>query len=55
MKDMSPFQCGQEDALFNRKIKPRKIEEGKEIRVTDKELIEQYINGFIDSKEFYGS
>lgn len=55
MENKTAFQCGQEDALFNRRIKPRKVEEGKEIRVTDKELIEQYINGFIDSKEFYGS
>lgn len=54
MKDMTPFQCGQEDSFFNRELNPRMIEDGVIHTLSEVELIKQYINGYIDTEEFYG-
>ena len=52
-KNKTPFQCGQEDSFFNRDLNPRMIEDGVEFLLKEKEMILQYVNGFIDSEEFY--
>jgi len=53
MKDMTPFQCGQEDSFFNCELNPRMLEDGVIHTLSEVELIKQYIKGYIDSEEFY--
>lgn len=53
IKDMTPFQCGQEDSFFNRKLNPRMVEDGVIHTLSEVELIQEYINGYIDTEEFY--
>ena len=53
MKDMTPFQCGQEDSFFNRKLNPRMVEDGVIHTLAEVELIKEYIEGYIDTEEFY--
>ena len=52
-KNKTAFQCGQEDSFFNRDMRPRMVEDGVEFLLKEKEMILQYVNGFIDSEEFY--
>jgi len=53
IKDMTPFQCGQEDSFFNRKLNPRMVKDGAIQTLSEVELIQEYINGYIDTEEFY--
>ena len=53
IKDMTPFQCGQEDSFFNRELNPRMVEDGVIHTLSEVELIQEYINGYIDTEEFY--
>jgi len=53
-KDQTPFQCGQTDALFNKPLNPHLIQDGTRYEVSTVEQIKQYIDGYNDSKQFYG-
>jgi len=53
-KDQTPFQCGQTDALFNKPLSPHLIQDGTRYEVSTVEQIKQYIDGYNDSKQFYG-
>lgn len=54
MKDQTPFQCGQDDAFWNREMNPRMIEDGIEHKLTSIDMISDYLKGFADSNKFYG-
>lgn len=51
--DMSPFECGQEDSLFNRVSNPRLLKDGVEQALTTPSLIQEYFNGMKDAEAFY--
>ena len=51
--DMSPFECGQEDSLFNRVSNPRLLKDGVEQVVKTPSEIQQYFNGMKDAEAFY--
>ena len=51
--DMSPFECGKEDSLFNRVANPRLLKDGVEQALTTPLLIQQYLNGMKDAEAFY--
>ena len=51
--DMTPFECGQEDAFYNKDSNPRLIKDGKECKLTLPSEIQQYFNGMKDAEEFY--
>ena len=53
MKDMTPFQCGQEDSFFNRRLNPRMVKDGAILTLPEVELVRKYIEGYIDAEEFY--
>jgi len=50
---MTPFECGQEDAFYNKDSNPRLIKDGKECKLTLPSEIQQYFNGMKDAEEFY--
>lgn len=49
----SPYDCGQYDAFFDKPMNPRMLDNGIEVIVTTTELIGQYVDGYMDNKEFY--
>jgi hypothetical protein len=51
--EMTPYECGLEDALFNRISNPRQIKNGEECALVLPSEIQQYFNGMKDNEEFY--
>ena len=52
--NMSPFECGQEDSLFNKTPNPRLLKDGVDQSLKTPSLIQQYFNGMKDAEVFYG-